>query len=160
MAIESIDVLRKMPIFGGIQEASLSLLIGRAEEITAEAGDYFFREGDEGGSLFVLRSGSVSVERVCEGETVVLGRLGAGDCFGEMALVDFCPRSASVRASEACTALKIPITAIRALYQASVEQYAMIMMNMGREVSRRLRRADDRLLRLSRQRSTREREPH
>ena len=65
-----------------------------------------------------------------------------------MSLIDMQPRSASVRALEACEALEISIPSLHQLYKVDVEQYAMIMMNMGREVSRRLRKADERLFQL------------
>jgi CRP/FNR family transcriptional regulator, cyclic AMP receptor protein len=68
--------------------------------------------------------------------------LNQGDCFGEMSLIDFSPRSASVRAVEDCTALQISATCISQVYEKDLEQFAMIEMNMGREVSRRLRESD------------------
>ena len=151
MTKSEIDLLRKMPIFGGLNEPSLSALLREAESVTLAEDEYFFREGDPGGELFVLQSGAVEVEREFNGRSVTLGRLSEGDCFGEMALVDFRPRSASVRAAMTCDAIRISLDVLRSLYRTDVEQYAMIMMNMGREVSRRLRVADDRILELERQ---------
>ena len=148
MSSVEIDLLRKMPIFGGLKPSSLESLLQRAQLVSVKQGEYFFREGDPGGSLFVLRSGAVQVQRQWHGETVMLGNLAEGDCFGEMALVDFQPRSASVCATKDCESLMISLDALRALYKNDIEQYAMIMMNMGREVSRRLRSADDRILEL------------
>ena len=142
------DLLRKMPIFGGISDSSIGSLLSQAQRVKVPRGDYFFRAGDPGGDLFVLRDGAVEIEREWNGKSVTLGRLGRGDCFGEMALVDFQPRSASVRAAEDCDALCVSLDALRSLYKNDVEQYAMIMMNMGREVSRRLRSADDQILEL------------
>ena len=71
-----------------------------------------------------------------------LRNLNQGDCFGEMSLIDFSPRSASVRAVEDCTALQISAACISQIYEKDLEQFAMIEMNMGREVSRRLRESD------------------
>jgi CRP-like cAMP-binding protein len=59
-----------------------------------------------------------------------------------MSLIDFSPRSASVRAVEDCTALQISAACISQIYEKDLEQFAMIEMNMGREVSRRLRESD------------------
>ena len=143
-----IDLLRKMAIFGGISPGSLETLLAQAEMVTVSSGDYFFREGDPGGVLFVLRHGSAVVQRQWNGNIVTLGQLAEGDCFGEMALVDFQPRSASVKATDDCEALSLSLNALRSLYRDDVEQYAMIMMNMGREVSRRLRSAGDRIMEL------------
>ena len=148
MSNVDIDLLRKMPIFGGLNDQTLASLLEQAESVTVREGEYFFREGDPGGMLYVLREGAVEVQRVWQGTTITLGGLAAGDCFGEMALVDFQNRSASILATINCDAFCISLDALRSLYRTDVEQYAMIMMNMGREVSRRLRAADDRLLSL------------
>jgi CRP/FNR family cyclic AMP-dependent transcriptional regulator len=73
--------------------------------------------------------------------------LARGDCFGEMALIDLNPRSASVVAVEDCIALEISHQALYVLYEHYLEQFTLIQMNL-REVSRRLRALDERLSRL------------
>ena len=76
---------------------------------------------------------------------MVLTRLKPGDCFGEMAIIDFSPRSATARAVVESQALEVSMDGLLALYQSDVEQFAMIHMNMARELSRRLRQLGDRL---------------
>jgi CRP-like cAMP-binding protein len=79
------------------------------------------------------------------GRAHVLRELAAGDCFGEVALLDFGPRSASVRANEDCEALELSALDLRQLAEHDPVQFALIYMNLGRELSRRLRDADERL---------------
>lgn len=148
MIDQRIELLRKMSAFGGLSVESLELLLRDSGEVIADVGDYFFCEGDPGNSVFVLESGSVIIERNWEDAQVQLGHLGPGDCFGEMALIDFRPRSASVRADSSCQAIEIHSRTLRKLQESNLEQYTLIMMNLGREVSRRLRLADECLLRL------------
>jgi len=57
------------------------------------------------------------------------------------------PRSASVRAIDDCRAIQLSAASLYQVYEKDLEQFAMIQMNMGREVSRRLREADERLFR-------------
>lgn len=142
------NLLRNMPIFGGLNDETLTLIVNQASPRVVESGDYFFHEGDGADSLFVLESGIVIIERRWKQTMVELNRLKAGDCIGEMALIDLLPRSATARAAEDCQAIEITLRALHELYKQELEQYAIIMMNMGREVSRRLRRTDDRLLAL------------
>jgi CRP-like cAMP-binding protein len=59
--------------------------------------------------------------------------------------MDLLPRSASVRALEDCRALQLSSATLLALYRRHPEQFTVIYMNIGREISRRLRVADDRL---------------
>ncbi len=62
-----------------------------------------------------------------------------------MAVMDHCARSASVRAVEDCAAICISAANLYQVYARDLKQFALIQMNMGREVSRRLREADNRL---------------
>jgi CRP-like cAMP-binding protein len=62
-----------------------------------------------------------------------------------MAVMDHCPRSASVHAVEDCTAIRISSANLYQVYAQDLKQFALIQMNMGREVCRRLRDADSRL---------------
>jgi CRP/FNR family cyclic AMP-dependent transcriptional regulator len=145
MAKSRIKILQSMPVFGGLSADTLQILLDLATVVPVEQGAFFFRERDRGHSMFVLEQGQVAVLKTWEGQDVLLGHLNAGDCFGEMALIDFCPRSASVRAEEPCQALEIPGSSLRKVYQQDIDQFVMIHMNMGREVSRRLREADQKL---------------
>ncbi|TWU22989.1 cAMP receptor protein [Novipirellula galeiformis] len=141
-------LLRQMAVFGGLKNESLALILAESLTLTLAAEDYFFHEGDAGESLFVIETGTVLIQRRWRNEAIVLGRLASSDCFGEMALIDFQSRSASAKAECNTSAIEIPRSALRALYRSDVEQYAIIMMNLGREVSRRLRLADECLFQL------------
>ena len=142
---ERIHLLQQIPVFGGISDEALTFLLSLSRQTIVACGDYFFCEGEHGSSMFVLESGRAEVIRRWEDEDIVLGRLAEGDCFGEMALIDFCRRSASVRAVADAVAIEISASALHQLYKKDLEQFALIQMNMGREVSRRLRTTDRRL---------------
>lgn len=139
--------LQGMPVFGGVDGAALGWLIERAPRVRVPAGGWFFREGDPGTTMYVLLAGRVELTRVLDGHDEALGFLGPGDCFGEMALLDLSPRSATVRAAEDTAALAIDNRLLFRLYQQAPESYTIILMNLGRELSRRLREADERLCR-------------
>lgn len=145
-----VKLLQSMPIFGGIREDALEFLVDHANVVRVSQGDYFFREGDDAISMFVLERGKVAVVRYVDGEEHLLRQLSQGDCFGEMALLDLYPRSASVIAVETCEAIEIPSSALLKLYEHDLEQFTVIQMNIGREISRRLRAADQQLFHLGR----------
>jgi len=146
MEARRVALLQQMPLFGGIRADVLAFLVSVSQEARVGRGEYFFCEGERGESMFVLESGAVDVIRRSTGTARVLCRLGAGDSFGEMALIDLGPRSASVQAVEECRGFELFAGGLFALYERDLEQFALIQMNMARELSRRLRRADDRLL--------------
>ena len=138
-------LMQNMPIFGGIQETTLEFLRERAFIIKVSRGEYFFHERDLGNAMYVLEKGRVEVLREWEGVQYKLRELNVGDCFGEMALMECSPRSASVHALEDCQAIEITAAKFHAVYNKYPQEYVLMYMNMGREVSRRLRLADGRL---------------
>jgi CRP-like cAMP-binding protein len=138
-------MLQQMPIFGGVAEATLDYILQNSEIVEVDSEDFFFREGDQDNAIYILEQGSVAVYRFWKNQRYKLRELEVGDCFGEMALMDFQPRSAEVVATENCRAIQITAPQLAMLYERDPEQYTMIYMNLGREVCRRLREADKRL---------------
>ncbi len=154
MSSTSLELLQAMPIFGAIRDDTLEFLLERAKDVHVDTDDYFFRENDQGASMFVLEQGRVAVLKSWVGQTQRLAFLDRGDCFGEMALIEMGARSASVQALEACAAIELSIDILHELYQHDLEQFTIVQMNMGREVSRRLRKADELLFQMHMQTST------
>ena len=156
MSGTSLELLQTMPIFGAIRDDTLKFLLARAKDVGVAKDDYFFRENDEGSSMFVLEKGRVAVFKSWVGQTQGLAYLNRGDCFGEMALIEMGARSASVQATEDCAAIEVSIGMLHDLYQHDLEQFTIIQMNMSREVCRRLRKADDRLFQAQMQANSRD----
>jgi CRP-like cAMP-binding protein len=142
-----IELLQRMPVFGGIRADVLQFLLGLCPLVSVPANEFFFREHDQADSMFVLEAGKAAVLKSWGGQEYLLRTLAEGDCFGEMAIMDLFPRSASVRAIEDCTAIRLSAASLYQVYAQDLEQFALIQMNMGREVCRRLRETDNRLLR-------------
>jgi len=138
-------MLRGTPLFGAISDAALDLLLSLGKPVSVAEGEHFFREGERGSSAFLLETGRVAVTRRFQDRDHLLRELAAGDFFGEVALLDFGPRSASIRALEPCSGLEISARALRQLSETHLKDFALVYMNLGREVSRRLRKADERL---------------
>jgi CRP/FNR family cyclic AMP-dependent transcriptional regulator len=140
-----IELLQRMPIFGGVRADALQFLLDLCPVVFVPANEHFFHEHDQANSMFVLEAGRVEILKSWRGQEYLLAIRNAGDCFGEMAVMDLSPRSASVRAAEDCTSIHISAADLYKLYEKDPKQFALIQMNMGREVTRRLREADNRL---------------
>ncbi|NWF38010.1 cyclic nucleotide-binding domain-containing protein [Mariprofundus sp. NF] len=144
-----LELLQSMPVFGGVSQGTLIFLMQRASILNLEKGEFFFHEGDSATSMFVLESGVVAAMKQRDGQELVARELGQGDCFGEMALLDLYPRSASVIARTHCRAIEISQASLFALHEENLEQFTIIQMNIGREISRRLRLSDEKLFEMS-----------
>lgn len=140
-----IELLQHMPIFGGIRADILQFLLVMCPVVSVSENEFFFQEHEQGDAMFVLELGKVAVLKSWHGQDCLLQTLTVGDCFGEMALMDHCTRSASVRAVQDCTAIRISAANLYQVYAKDLKQFTLIQMNMGREVCRRLREADSRL---------------
>jgi protein phosphatase len=100
---EKLDLLQRIPIFSGFDRRRMERLGMLADEVMVPAGKVLMRQGDSGSDMMVLVRGSVSVAR----DGARINTLGPGDFFGEIALVDGGPRTATVSAEEPSTLLVI-----------------------------------------------------
>lgn len=91
---EKLDLLHRIPLFSAFDGKKLQRLGMLADEVDVPAGKVLMRQGDSGSDMMVLVRGQVAVER--DGER--LNTLGPGDFFGEIALIDGGPRTATVTA--------------------------------------------------------------
>lgn len=138
--------LSASPLFGGLRDEQLAVVCALLRPREVAAGEVVLRAGELGCELFYLFSGAVEVVKGPDDE--VVARLGPGDCFGEMALLEAAPRSASVRASCASVLYGLRTKELHGLQRSEPQVFLMMMMNLARELSRRLRRADEEIARV------------
>jgi CRP/FNR family cyclic AMP-dependent transcriptional regulator len=84
-----------------------------------------------------------------------MARLGPGDFFGEMTVIEMQNRSATVVAENPTVLYELTAGNLHKFYKADVYAYAMVMQNINRELCRRLRRADNSIVDLAMQSSER-----
>ncbi|SDD77599.1 ATP/ADP translocase [Paenibacillus sp. UNCCL117] len=103
--LRRILVLQRIDLFAHVSADDFVQLAGMVQEIRYEAGEAIVREGEPGDCLYGIIEGSV---RVHSGGGQQLALLSSGDCFGEMALIDGEPRSASCTAAGPALLLRLP----------------------------------------------------
>jgi len=122
-------------------------LIDLLEERVFEPGEAIFNEGELGRTMYVLREGEVEVTRqATSGHKVPIVRLGPGETFGEMTLVELQPRSATVSAKKRARTYSLTNMDLYNLYREDNYAYVIILQNICRMLSRRLRKADSRIV--------------
>jgi CRP/FNR family cyclic AMP-dependent transcriptional regulator len=100
--METIDLLRKNLLFKGCTQEDFELLAGLFQERTVSPNTTIFSEKMPGEALFIIKSGEVRITLMAgEGEEVGLLQLGAGDFFGEIALIQESSRAVTARAETA-----------------------------------------------------------
>lgn len=136
--------LGSIGLFGGLGEDTLNTLATELPIRRVEAGELVVEEGDMSTQMFVVIVGELEVFKSGEGEgDVRVAMLGPGDWFGEMSIIDVQPRSASVRAIAPTEVMIMTAEHVEnLLYRRNTKDYALFIMNIARELSRRLRVAD------------------
>lgn len=135
--------LRNIGLFGALSDEVLAHLASTLSVDAPAAGQTLFREGEEANAMYVVVRGEIEVlKRSRRGIDARVAVLGPGDWFGEMSIVDIQPRSATVRALAPGRLVRITPADLDALYRFDVRSYAIVVLNLARELSRRLRVAD------------------
>lgn len=130
-SVQRLLLIQKVPIFKELRDDFLVRLAGTMEELSFPAKHTIVKQGDEGRSLYILASGQVRVH-IGSRELATLKK---EDCFGEMAVLDAEPRSASVTTLEPCDCLMLTQ---QQLYEA-IDETPGIAVNIIRLLSRRIR---------------------
>lgn len=136
------DLLQEVAIFGGIKMEIIRHLLENASNKALEEGDVLFQEGDDSQCMYLIEQGRIAVTKAWQSQDYLLKELSVGECIGEMALFDFSPRSATATALQPTRVIEITSQRLLEVYDRDLEQFTLIQMNLGREVTRRLRETD------------------
>ena len=128
------------PLFGGLDAAERGEVVRIMEVQRLQAGEEVFHEGDAGEAWYVIFEGQVSVMKSCaSGPDRTLRLLGPGECFGEMAILDGSPRSATVKAATPITIFRFRRPPFEELLaDGSLGAYKLVLA-MARAQAQRLR---------------------
>lgn len=137
--MERRDLLRRIHLFADLTDRESDAILGLMHEKTVAKGRIVFHQGDNVGGLYLLLAGSVKISRTGrDGRDVTVAVLHEGNFFGEMSLLDGQSRSATATATQAARLLVLD----REHFQLYVLSQARIVGKMLRELSKRLRAAD------------------
>jgi CRP/FNR family transcriptional regulator, cyclic AMP receptor protein len=143
--------LRTVSLFKEFSGADLGALDRRLRERWFRKGQVICRAGDTGDDMFLIRSGSVLVSKPVTGRVEqVLARMGPGEFFGEMSLLDQSPRSATVQSEVECLLLSLDRQNLRQLVEMNPRAAAAFYQAMLGVFIQRLRDAGDQIAEVTR----------
>jgi CRP/FNR family cyclic AMP-dependent transcriptional regulator len=140
----SIVSLREIGLFGALSDEVLTHLSHTLRTVRVNVGEAIFREGDtQAREMYVVLEGEIEVTKRSRRERDMrIAILGPTDTFGEMSLIDMQARSATVRAIAPSRLIRVTSEDMDALYRFDLKSYALIVLNIARDLSRRLRVTD------------------
>ena len=136
------DFLAEIPLFGGLEQKTREYFAAKLQLVRLVPGQVVYEEGDTARELYILVSGSCGVFKPGERGDDMINTLKPRDFFGDMSFIDMQHRSATVRAQETTVLWRLTYGALREAYLHDTKSYTLVVMNIAREMSRRLRRAD------------------
>lgn len=140
----TVAALARTTIFGSLDEAALQRVADESVEASYRAGAVVFAQGDAGDRLYVVTSGRLKLQVRIRGlDTLLLTTLRAPDTFGELAVIDRGPRSATVVALEPSTLLAVARSTVLALLSDRPEVTDALLRGLGATVRRLTEQAAD-----------------
>ena len=133
--------LQKYSLFGGLMAEQIQTIIPLMKEEKYNTNDLIITEGNTSDKIYFLIEGQVSV---LKGD-IELSRFSEGEAFGEMEVLDVMPAIASIKAISDVSVLSMSNKALREIYKMDVKVFALMLMNLARDLCRRLRKTDERL---------------
>ena len=128
------DLLAQVPLFEGLSRRHLKQIAEHADEISFREREIIVEAGQRGGTFFVIVEGEV---RVVRGDRTI-ARVGPGEFFGEISLLDGGPRTASVIAATPVVAIRL----FKASFDKVVREEPRVAGKILAAVARRLREAE------------------
>ncbi len=138
--------LEGIGLFGALDDDTLELLAQLLPVVEVEANATVYRQNDQGRSMYVVLEGQVELTKAHDdGYVCCVTRLGEHDWFGELSLIDVMPRGSTARALTPVRLLELRTTDLQAVYRSNLKAYALLVMNVARQLSRKLRVAESAL---------------
>jgi len=135
------SALQKYALFGGLMEEQIETLLPFMTEEKFETDDFIIIEGKSNDKIYFIIEGQASVLK----KDIILTRFCEGEAFGEMEVLDVMPAAASIKALSPVTVMTISNKSLREIYKKDITIFTLVLMNLARELVRRLRKMDDRL---------------
>ncbi len=150
--MEDIKLLKKLDIFKDLSSFELARIGKLIKSRIFEEGEQVVTMGEEGESLFIVKSGEAKVSRTIDNEKEeILAVLSVGDHFGEVALIDLHPRSADVYANNALQLLQIKKSDLEKLLTRDKDLAIKIYKTYATTLCKRLRDSNEHLLTIKNQ---------
>jgi CRP-like cAMP-binding protein len=135
------QTLQRYSLFGGLEDSQIEDIIPLLELETYGPGVDIITEGAPNDKIRFITEGKVSVWK----RSTFIWDLDEGSTFGEMEVLDVMPSAATVRSVTRVSALSISNKSLREIYKNDLKSFSLIVMNLARDLSRRLRVADEKM---------------
>jgi CRP/FNR family transcriptional regulator, cyclic AMP receptor protein len=143
---EVLPILNRISILAGLSAKQLYSLFRLLQKVRYRKGETIFEEGDEPSHIYIVKSGEVKLVIDRERTPLELAAFEAGRCFGEASVIGIQRHAASAIAMEDTELIVLSRSALLSIYKTDLELFSLLILNIAREVCRRLHASDEILL--------------
>lgn len=140
------SIISELRIFGGVTDSQLATILRRLELWTLHVGEVVFNKGDDPMHIYIVKSGKIDLQLADNGVLIHKHELHVGECFGEASLISMHKHTATAIAATDTELIVLTKRALIELRHEDIELFALLMMNLARELARRLYLTDQLLL--------------
>jgi len=133
---EEVELLRQIPMFQKVEQSKLKLLAFTSERLVFQAGQVVCEQGEAGDSMYVIVDGQADIIINLPTGPLTVATLKKNSFFGEIAILCDVPRTATVKATETLTTLRITTD----LFYRLVKEFPQMTIEIMREIAARLDR--------------------
>ncbi len=141
-----LPILSRIGIFGGATEFQQEEIFRWLELGVVRQGEYIFRKGEEPSHIYIVKRGEIELLIPGADVTIQKKKLSVGECFGQVALMSMHRHAISAVASEDSEVIVLSRRSLHQLRHEDIELFALLIMNIARELARRLTFTDEMLL--------------
>ena len=139
-------ILNKITIFAGLSDPQLYTLFRLLSSVSYKANETVFEQGEEPGNIYIVKKGKVKLVVWEDGTPLELIEFEQGHCFGEASVIGIQRHQGTVIATTDTELIVLSRKALMSIYDSDKELFSILILNIAREVCRRLYASDDVLL--------------
>ncbi|MCU0608484.1 MAG: cyclic nucleotide-binding domain-containing protein [Chitinispirillaceae bacterium] len=140
------SLMKNVTIFAGFSAKELNTIFGECPITEKKKGEIIIEEGTSASEIYIILQGKVSIILDRTGDPVKLAVFGPGDCLGEASVIGVQKHSVSAIATECTELLVLTRAMLMEIYDRDKNTFSMLILNIARELARRLHRTDQVLL--------------
>ena len=137
-----ISIFEQYSFFDGLEHEQIDTILPLMKQDSFEAGVDIITEGKHNDRIYFILEGHVAVLK----QGIILMKLGKGDVFGELEVLDVNPVEATIKTLAATEVMSLSIDALGEIFDKNLKAYAFLLTNLARDVSRRLRYMDSKVV--------------
>jgi len=140
------SIISQLSIFGGATDAQLATIFRRLELWIFQAGEVVFQKGDEPRYVYIVKSGRIDLQLAENSLIIHKHYLEVGECCGEASLIAMHKHTTTAIAAVDSEVMLLSRKALIGLEHEDIHLFALLMMNLARELARRLYLTDEMLI--------------